>query len=89
MRGRASRYDLCQARANVRMVYHYFEDRAGLYVAVLERVLGRLQAQGVAISPSLLAAMPYILALAVIVLARSQTHGGAMPADLTAIFRSS
>src|SRR5882757_7799257 len=31
------------ARANIRMVYHYFQDKAGLYVAVLEHVLGELR----------------------------------------------
>src|ERR1700678_761348 len=31
------------ARANIRMVYHYFHDKAGLYVAVLEHVLGELR----------------------------------------------
>jgi simple sugar transport system permease protein len=55
-----------------------------------ETAVLRLQAGGVAISPSLLAATPYLLALAVIVLTQSQARrGGAMPADLMAIFRSS
>ncbi len=31
------------ARANTRMIYHYFGDKAGLYVAVLEHVLGELR----------------------------------------------
>ncbi len=31
------------ARANIRMIYHYFGDKAGLYVAVLEHVLGELR----------------------------------------------
>lgn len=31
------------ARANIRMVYHHFHDKAGLYIAVLEHVLGELR----------------------------------------------
>jgi AcrR family transcriptional regulator len=31
------------ARANIRMIYHYFSDKAGLYVAVLEHALGELR----------------------------------------------
>jgi AcrR family transcriptional regulator len=31
------------ARVNPRMIYHYFGDKAGLYVAVLEDVLGELR----------------------------------------------
>jgi len=31
------------ASINIRMLYHYFGDKAGLYVAVLERVLGNLR----------------------------------------------
>jgi AcrR family transcriptional regulator len=31
------------ARANIRMIYHYFTDKAGLYVAVLEHALGELR----------------------------------------------
>ena len=49
----------------------------------------RLQAGGIAMSPSLLAAMPYLLALLVIVLSQARARRtGAMPADLTAIFRT-
>jgi simple sugar transport system permease protein len=60
-----------------------------LLFGVSETAVLRLQAGGVAISPSLLAAMPYILALMVIVLAQSRSrHAGTMPADLTAIFRN-
>jgi len=32
-----------RARANPRMIYHYFEDKDGLYVSVLEHVLGELR----------------------------------------------
>ena len=32
-----------RARANPRMIYHYFGDKDGLYVAVLEHVLGQLR----------------------------------------------
>jgi AcrR family transcriptional regulator len=32
-----------EARANIRMIYHYFTDKAGLYVAVLEHALGELR----------------------------------------------
>jgi simple sugar transport system permease protein len=60
-----------------------------LLFGVSETAVLRLQAGGLAISPSLLAAMPYVLALVVIVLAQSQARrAGTMPADLTAIFRS-
>jgi general nucleoside transport system permease protein len=49
----------------------------------------RLQAAGVAISPSLLAAVPYLLAVLVIVLSQARARrAGAMPADLMAIFRT-
>jgi general nucleoside transport system permease protein len=49
----------------------------------------KLQAGGVAISPSLLATVPYIFAIIVVVLAQSQgRRSAAMPADLTAIFRT-
>jgi general nucleoside transport system permease protein len=54
-----------------------------------ETAVLRLQAGGVAISPSLLATAPYLVALLVIVLAQSQARrAGTMPADLTAIFRT-
>lgn len=33
------------ANVNARMVYHYYTDKAGLYVAVLEHVLGELRAE--------------------------------------------
>ncbi|AEQ52388.1 transcriptional regulator, TetR family [Pelagibacterium halotolerans] len=37
---------ICKAAdVNARMVYHYFTDKAGLYVAVLEKVLGELRAE--------------------------------------------
>jgi AcrR family transcriptional regulator len=37
---------ICKAAdVNARMVYHYYTDKAGLYVAVLERVLGELRAE--------------------------------------------
>jgi ABC-type uncharacterized transport system permease subunit len=50
----------------------------------------KLQAGGVAISPSLLATVPYLFAIVVVVLAQSQgRRSAAMPADLTAIFRTS
>jgi AcrR family transcriptional regulator len=32
-----------RARANTRMIYHYFGDKSRLYVAVLERVIGELR----------------------------------------------
>jgi ABC-type uncharacterized transport system permease subunit len=48
----------------------------------------KLQAAGIATSPSLLATIPYVLAIVVVVLAQSQgRRSAAMPADLTAIFR--
>lgn len=34
-----------EAGINPRMIYHYFSDKAGLYVAVLERVLGDLRVE--------------------------------------------
>ena len=49
----------------------------------------KLQAGGVAISPSMLATVPYIFAIVVVVLAQSRgRRSAAMPADLTAIFRT-
>jgi AcrR family transcriptional regulator len=34
-----------RAKANVRLLYHYFGDKAGLYLAVLERVYGEIRAE--------------------------------------------
>jgi len=49
----------------------------------------KLQAGGVAISPSLLATIPYLFAIVVVVFAQSQgRRRDAMPADLVAIFRT-
>jgi ABC-type uncharacterized transport system permease subunit len=49
----------------------------------------KLQAGGVAISPSLLAILPYLFAIVVVVFAQSRgRRSAAMPADLTAIFRT-
>jgi ABC-type uncharacterized transport system permease subunit len=49
----------------------------------------KLQAAGVAISPSLLATVPYIFAIIVVVFAQARgRRSAAMPADLTAIFRT-
>jgi ABC-type uncharacterized transport system permease subunit len=49
----------------------------------------KLQAGGVAISPSLLATVPYIFAIIVVVVAQARgRRSAAMPADLTAIFRT-
>jgi simple sugar transport system permease protein len=49
----------------------------------------KLQAGGVAISPSLLATIPYLFAIAVVVVAQSSgRRSAAMPADLVAIFRT-
>src|SRR5690348_7555674 len=37
---------ICRAsRANPRMIYHYFSGKDGLYVAVLEQVLGELRTE--------------------------------------------
>jgi general nucleoside transport system permease protein len=48
----------------------------------------RLQAGGLAVSPSLLATTPYLLALVVIVFAQSQAvRVGTMPAGLAAVFK--
>jgi len=49
----------------------------------------KLQAGGVAISPSLLATVPYFFAILIVVFAQAQgRRSAAMPADLTAIFRT-
>jgi general nucleoside transport system permease protein len=49
----------------------------------------KLQAAGVAVSPSLLATVPYFFAILVVVFAQVQgRRSAAMPADLTAIFRT-
>jgi AcrR family transcriptional regulator len=34
-----------RAKANMRLLYHYFGDKAGLYLAVLERVYGEIRAE--------------------------------------------
>ncbi|MBX3454677.1 TetR family transcriptional regulator [Ferrovibrio sp.] len=37
---------ICEmAGVNARMIYHYYDDKAGLYVAVLEHVLGQLRTE--------------------------------------------
>src|SRR6201995_1640211 len=36
-----------RARANTRMIYHYFGDKSRLYVAVLEHVIGELRTEEV------------------------------------------
>lgn len=37
---------ICEAAGvNPRMIYHYFSDKAGLYVSVLEHILGELRAE--------------------------------------------
>jgi AcrR family transcriptional regulator len=41
-----------EADVNPRMVYHYFKDKEGLYVAVLEKVLGELRAEETALDVS-------------------------------------
>jgi general nucleoside transport system permease protein len=49
----------------------------------------KLQAAGVAVSPSLLATVPYLFAIVVVVLAQSRgRRSAAMPADLVSIFRT-
>lgn len=42
---------ICKAaHANPRMIYHYFTDKDGLYVAVLEKVLGELRTEELKLS---------------------------------------
>ncbi|MCF8465976.1 MAG: TetR family transcriptional regulator [Sneathiella sp.] len=41
-----------EADVNPRMVYHYYKDKEGLYVAVLEQVLGELRAEELALDVS-------------------------------------
>jgi ABC-type uncharacterized transport system permease subunit len=60
-----------------------------LFFGLSETSVLKLQAAGVAISPSLLATIPYLFAIAVVVLAQSQgRRSAAMPADLASIFRT-
>jgi AcrR family transcriptional regulator len=51
------------ARANIRMVYHYFQDKAGLYVAVLEHVLGELRQEELKLDIDHMAPMEALLQL--------------------------
>jgi AcrR family transcriptional regulator len=51
------------ARANIRMVYHYFHDKAGLYVAVLEHVLGELRQEELKLDVDHMAPMEALLQL--------------------------
>jgi ABC-type uncharacterized transport system permease subunit len=57
-----------------------------LFFGASETAVLRLQAEGVAMSSYLLAAMPYLLAIAVMLATRSSARS-TMPADLSAIFR--
>lgn len=60
-----------------------------LFFGLSETSVLKLQAGGIAISPSLLATVPYLFAIVVVVFAQSQGRRSAtMPADLTAIFRT-
>jgi ABC-type uncharacterized transport system permease subunit len=60
-----------------------------LLFGISETAVLRLQAGGVAISPSLLATSPYLVAVFVIVLSQARAQrGGGMPADLSAIFKT-
>jgi simple sugar transport system permease protein len=60
-----------------------------LLFGLSETSVPKLQAGGIAISPSLLATIPYVFAIVVVVFAQSQgRRSAAMPADLTAIFRT-
>ena len=75
---------------------HYEAGRPPVLAVRIQELFGlsetsvlKLQAAGVAISPSLLATVPYLFAIVVVVLAQSQgRRSAAMPADLTAIFRT-
>jgi AcrR family transcriptional regulator len=51
------------ARANIRMVYHYFHDKAGLYIAVLEHVLGELRHEELKLNVNQAAPMEALLQL--------------------------
>lgn len=46
------------AEVNQRMVYHYYADKAGLYVAALEHVLGQLRAEELKLKLDVLAEDP-------------------------------
>lgn len=62
----------------------------GLPVALLfglsQAAVQRLQAGGISISSHLLACVPYLVAVAVIVLAQLRARGSGMPAELKAVF---
>lgn len=61
---------------------------AALIFGFGESLYLRLQVAGVALSPHLLAMLPYLICLAVIIIAQaSDRHGVAMPAGLRAVFR--
>jgi AcrR family transcriptional regulator len=51
------------ARANIRMIYHYFTDKAGLYVAVLEHALGELRQEELKLDFDHMAPMDALLQL--------------------------
>ena len=52
-----------RARANPRMIYHYFGDKDGLYVTVLEHVLGDLRAEELKLEVDHVAPLEGMLAL--------------------------
>ena len=43
MQGRNPAAVCAAVRANIRMIYHYFGDKEGLYIAVLEETLSELR----------------------------------------------
>jgi AcrR family transcriptional regulator len=51
------------ARANIRMIYHYFTDKAGLYVAVLEHALSELREEELKLDFDHIAPMEALLQL--------------------------
>jgi len=67
----------------------YLAIPVALLFGLSETSVLKLQAGGMAISPSLLATLPYLFAIGVVVFAQAQgRRNAAMPADLTAIFRT-
>jgi AcrR family transcriptional regulator len=52
-----------EARANIRMIYHYFTDKGGLYVAVLEHALGELRQEELKLDFDHMAPMEALLQL--------------------------
>ena len=68
-----------RARANPRMIYHYFEDKDGLYVSVLEHVLGDLRREELKLEVDHIAPLTGMLELFAFIHAHFGAHPELIP----------